>query len=69
VEGIGVKADKTRKESRGRAIVKESSSNLPNNGNIWQTTEPVRLENKQVISIIGLLNHQNLPAQVTSLSF
>ena len=44
------------------------NGDLPNNGNIWQTTEPVRLENKQVISIIGLLNHQNLPAQVTSLS-
>jgi len=52
---ISVKADKTRKESRGRARVKESSrkskemmpsGNLPNNSNVWQTTEPVKLENK-----------------------
>ena len=81
VEGISVKADKTRKESRGRVRVKESyrkskemmpSVDLPNNGNVWQTTEPVKgrpTMYQQVISIIGKLNHRILPAQVTSLSF
>jgi len=52
--GSAQKADKTGKESRGRARVKESlrkskempSSDLPNNGNIWQTIEPVKLENE-----------------------
>ena len=55
MEEISVKADKTGKESRGRARVKESqrkskemmpSGDLPNNGNVWQTTEPMKLENK-----------------------
>ena len=48
------------------------SVDLPNNGNVWQTTEPVKgrpTMYQQVISIIGKLNHRILPAQVTSLSF
>jgi len=43
-----------------------------NNGNVWQTTEPVKgtpTMYQQVISIISKLNHRILPAQVTSLSF
>ena len=47
------------------------SVDLPNNGNVWQTTEPVKgrpTMYQQVISIIGKLNHRILPAQVTSLS-
>jgi len=48
------------------------SVDLPNNGNVWQTTEPVKGRPtlyQQVISIIDKLNHQILPAQMTSLSF
>jgi len=48
------------------------SVDLPNNGNVWPTTKPVKgrpTMYQQVISIIGKLNHRILPAQVTSLSF
>jgi len=41
------------------------SVDLPNNGNVWQTTEPVKgrpTMYQQVISIIGKLNHRILPA-------
>jgi len=47
------------------------SVDLPNNGNVWQTTEPVKgrpTMYQQVISIIGKLNRRILPAQVTSLT-
>jgi len=48
------------------------SIDLPNNSNLWQTTELVKGRHtmyQQVTSIIGKLNHRILPAQVTSLCF
>ena len=45
--------DQKRKQwqSTSEGIIKKSkemmpSGDLPNNGNVWQTTEPMRLENK-----------------------
>ena len=54
--------DRKRKQRQNTSegIIKSKemmpSGDLPNNGNIWQTTEPVKLEKQryqQVISIIG----------------
>jgi len=72
-------SDRKRKQrqSASEGILKKvkemmPSVGLPNNGNVWQTTEPMKgrpTMYQQVISIIGKLNHRLLPAQVTSLSF
>ena len=39
-----------QRQSTSEGIIKSKemipSGNLPNNGNVWQTTEPVKLENK-----------------------
>jgi len=47
-----------QRQSASEGIIKSKDTmprgDLPNNGNVWQTTEPVKLENKGT-SIIGLL--------------
>jgi len=40
-----------QRQSASEGIIKkvkgdDASGNLPNNGNVWQTTEPMKLENK-----------------------
>ena len=42
------KRNQRQKASEGiiKKVKGDDASDLPNNGNVWQTTEPVKLENK-----------------------